>query len=149
MFMIDLGGESHYTLLGVVPTATTAEIRAARDARVKELRERQRREPDRRGELMELQKVINAVGEVLARPARRAEYDLKNAHLRFFTIRTAAAPMFVDPMARVAVLHRAIVTHLRAAGVPVQPSSDLERTDFRGDETANALLDELLEAGQR
>src|SRR5262245_44512438 len=108
MFMIDLGVESHYSLLGVSPTATPAEIRGARDAIVKELRERVRREPTRARELEERQKAVNAAGETLARPAKRAEYDQEHAHLKFFTVRTCAAPLFLDCGHRIDVLHRAI-----------------------------------------
>jgi len=40
MFMVQLDADSYYSLLGVEPNATFAEIRAARDRKVKELRER-------------------------------------------------------------------------------------------------------------
>jgi curved DNA-binding protein CbpA len=144
MFMVDLGGDSHYALLGVSPTATAGEIRRARDRLVQQLREQQRREPTRSPELVRRQKAVNAAGEELARPANRAAYDQANAHLRFFTVRDAAAPMFVDVAARIDVLHRAIAAHLRAAGAPLPPLSDLDRSDFRADQTPNPLLDELL-----
>src|SRR5687768_10264058 len=108
MFMIDLGAESYYSLLGVTPNATAAQIRQARDSLIRELRERQRREPTKRKELEERQKVLNAAGEELARPARRTQYDQDNAHLRFFTIRNAAVPLFTDPADRIDVVHRAV-----------------------------------------
>jgi len=144
MFMIDLGAESYYSLLGVTPNATAAEIRQARDGLVRELRERQRREPTKRKELEERQKVVNTAGEELARPANRAQYDQDNAHLRFFTVRNAAAPLFADPADRIDVLHRAISAHLNSAGVGIRPLSDLDRTDFTADQTPNPLLDERL-----
>jgi|SRR5215470_3488187 len=144
MFMIDLGADSHYSLLGVSPTATTAEIRQARDRMVKELRERQRREPSNREELEKRQTAVNAAGEELVRPAKRTEYDQQNAHLRFFTVRDAAVPLFVDPGHRIDVLHGAISAHLLEAGVALRPLSDVDRTDFAADETPNQLLDELL-----
>jgi curved DNA-binding protein CbpA len=144
MFMIDLGAESYYSLLNISPTATTAEIRQARDSIVKELRERQRREPTNRAELEERQKAVNAAGEELVRPAKRAKYDQENAHLRFFTLRNAATPLFTDPGHRIDVLHRAIRAHLRGAGVALRPLSDVDKTDFATDETPNELLDELL-----
>jgi curved DNA-binding protein CbpA len=148
MFMVDLGADSHYALLGVAPTATRDEVRTARDRLVRELKERLRCEPANRGELEERLKVVNAAGEVLARPAERAKYDRQNAHLRFLTVRNAAAAMFVDAGHRVDVLHRAISAHLDAAGVPLRPLSDLDRTDFLADSTPNPLLDQLLGEGR-
>ena len=147
MFMVDLGIDSHYALLGVSPDATAAEVRQARDSLIRQLRERQRREPTRRQELTERQRLINNVGEELARPAKRAQYDKDNEHLRFFTIRTAAAAMFTDPPDRIDVLHRVISAHLRAAGVAVRPLSDLDRSDFTADVTPNTVLDELIGQG--
>jgi curved DNA-binding protein CbpA len=144
MFMIDLGSPSHYSQLGVTPDATAAEIRQARDMLIRQLRERQRREPTRRQELVERQRLINNIGEDLARPAKRAQYDKENEHLRFFTVRTAAAAMFTDRRDRIDVLHRVVSAHLRAAGVPVRPLSDLDRADFTADVTPNNLLDELI-----
>jgi len=142
--MIDLGVESHYSLLGVSPDASAAEIRQARDGLIRQLRERQRREPTRRQELTERQTLINSVSEELARPAKRARYDKDHEHLRFFTIRSSAAAMFTDPRDRIDVLHRVISAHLRAAGVNVRPLSDLDRVDFTTDVTPNDLLDELI-----
>jgi curved DNA-binding protein CbpA len=142
--MIDLGVDSHYAMLGVSPDATAAEIRKARDTLIRELRERQRREPTRRAELTERQRLINNVGEELARPAKRAQYDKDHEHLRFFTIRSATAAMFTSPQDRIDVLHRAISAHLRAAGVQIRPLSDLDRVDFTADATPNTLLDELI-----
>ncbi|MFC3897706.1 J domain-containing protein [Lentzea rhizosphaerae] len=149
MFMIDLGAESYYSVLGVPPNATAAQIRQARDGLIRELRTRQRREPTRRGELDERQRVINAAGEELVRPARRAQYDQENAHLRFFTVRPAAAPMFTDHADRTAVLHRALRDHLASQGVELPPLSDVDRTDFTADHSPNRLLDELLAQGGR
>jgi DnaJ-class molecular chaperone len=141
MFMIDLGVESFYTVLGVAPTATAAEIRQARDTLVRELRERQRREPTRRAELEARQKAVNTAGEELARPAKRVQYDRDNAHLRFFTVRDAAAGLFANRADRMDVLYAAISAHLRARGVAVRPRSDLDRVDFSADMTPNAVLD--------
>lgn len=144
MFMIDLGVESHYSRLGISPDATAAEVRQARDNLIRELRERQRREPARRKELAEREREINNVGNELARPAKRAEYDKEHEHLRFFTVRSAAAPMFADPQDRIDVLHRVIAARLRDAGVRIRPLSDLDRGDFTADLTPNDLLDELI-----
>jgi curved DNA-binding protein CbpA len=148
MFMVDLSADSHYALLGVAPTATTDEIRTARDRLGKELRERQRREPTNRDELTKRLKAVNAAGDALVRPAERTKYDQQNAHLRFFTTRHAAAAMFVDAGHRVDVLHRAISEHLDAVGVPLRPLSDLDRADFLADATPNPLLDRLLREGR-
>jgi len=149
MFMVDLSADSHYTLLGVAPTATADEIRMARDRLVKELKERHRREPTNRDELVERLKAVNAAGEALVRPAERTKYDQKNAHLRFFTVRRAAAAMFIEAGDRVDILHRAISAHLAGAGVPLRPLSDLDRVDFLADASPNPLLDQLLAKGRR
>jgi curved DNA-binding protein CbpA len=141
VFMVDLQSDSYYVLLGVEPNATAAEIRQARDRQVWELRERQRREPINRRELIERQKTVNAAGEELARPAKREKYDKEHAHLRFFTVRNAAAPMFIDKGDRLYVLRRALAAHLAAAGTPLRQLSDLDRVDFSGDLTYNPLLD--------
>jgi curved DNA-binding protein CbpA len=141
MFMVELAADSYYGLLGVEPDATFAEIREARDREVRQLRERQRCEPSNGDELQERQKKVNAAGEMLARPANRAQYDKEHAHLRFFTVRAAAAPMFVDQRERIDALHRAIVAHLGRRGVRLPPMSDLDRVDFGEDLTPNPLLD--------
>jgi len=142
MFRIDIDTDSHYAVLGVPPDATPEQITRARDVRVHALRLRQRSEPVNRDELVELQKAVNAAGEALARPARRHEYDEANPHLKYFTVRTAAAPMFVTVADLLVVLREAIAGHLDESGVPLPLASDLERIDFTGDLTWNALLDE-------
>jgi curved DNA-binding protein CbpA len=144
MFMIDLGVESHYSRLGVSPDASAAQIRQARDNLILELRQRGRREPARRAELTKRAEEINNVGAELSAPAKRARYDKHHQHLRLFTIRSAAAPMFTDPQDRIEVLHRVIGARLREAGVPIRPLSDLDRSDFTADLTPNDLLDELI-----
>ncbi|RJQ75391.1 hypothetical protein D5S17_21105 [Pseudonocardiaceae bacterium YIM PH 21723] len=144
MFMIDLGVESHYSRLGVSPNATGAQIRQARDDLIRRLREQQRREPARRAELREREREINNLGGVLAAPARRAQYDKDHEHLRFFTVRSAAAPMFDEAQDRIDVLHRVISAHLRDKGVCLRPLSDLDRDDFSADSTPNDLLDDLI-----
>ncbi|MEU7481146.1 DnaJ domain-containing protein [Lentzea sp. NPDC042327] len=144
MFMIDLGGDSHYSRLGVSPDASAEEIRQARDRLIRELRERVRREPGRKDELTERQQQINGVADVLVRPAKRQQYDRGHEHLRFFTIRSAAAPVFTSQADRIDVLHRVISAHLRAAGVELRPLSDVDRSDFAADVTPNTLLDDLI-----
>jgi hypothetical protein len=142
MFRIQIDTDSHYAVLGVPPDATPEQITRARDRQVHTLRVRQRNEPVNRDELVELQRALNAAGEELARPARRREYDAANPHLRYFTVRIAAAPMFVTPVDLMVALRAAVAAHLDEAGAPVPPASDLERADFTGDLTWNALLDD-------
>ncbi|MBA2696357.1 MAG: DnaJ domain-containing protein [Actinobacteria bacterium] len=146
MFMIDLGTPSHYALLGVAPTATAAEIRKARDDMVLWLRKEARREqtPERKAELAEREQAVNAAAEVLARPARREEYDQEHPDLQLFTVRSAAAPLFTDPAQRISVLYQALIEHLAGLGARTRPLSDLYRTDFTTDETPNQLLDDLI-----
>jgi curved DNA-binding protein CbpA len=142
LFMVDLATDSHYALLGVAPDATVADIRAARDDLIRQLRERQRREPTNRDELIEKQKAINAAGEDLVRPARREQYDRTHAHLRLFSVRVAAAAMFVDRANLLSAIARAVEAHLDAAGTPVRPATDLYRFDFPDDLTPDPLLDD-------
>jgi len=146
MFMIDLGMQSYYSLLGVSPAASAGEIREARDQKVKELREQQRmaKDSEEKKKLEDRQKEINTAGEKLARPKEREEYDRQNAHLKFFSVRVAAAPMFVEKADRIYVLHRAIREFLAPKGVDLTPLSDIEREDFSADETPIDLLDNLL-----
>jgi hypothetical protein len=141
MFMMEINADSYYALLGVAPDAVVAEIRDARDRMVAELRERERREPTNREALVDLQRAINAAGEELVRPGRRERYDARYPHLRFFAVRTAAAPLFTDRADRLEALRAAVAAHLDAAGVPVRPSGT-DRTDFTGDFTHHRLLDD-------
>jgi hypothetical protein len=148
MFIVDVNPPSHYSLLGVAPAATAAEIRAARDARILELRKSERQEPQR-PEFAEQQREVNAAAEVLLRAAQRREYDEEHPELRLFAVRTAAAALFTDPADRMSVLYRALAAHLAARGTPAQPPSDLHRTDFSTDATPNHLLDELIAKRRR
>ncbi|WP_328473295.1 J domain-containing protein [Actinoplanes sp. NBC_00393] len=142
MFRVELDTDSLYAVLGISPDATQEQINRARDTGVHELRLRQRNEPVNRDELIRLQKILNAAGEELARPARRREYDAANPHLRLFSVRTAAAPMFRDPVDQIVALRRAITRHLDEAGAPPPAASDLERRDFTADMTWHPLLDD-------
>ena len=146
MFMIDLGAQSYYSVLGVNPGASFAAIRAARDQMIKELKERLRTaqtETEKRL-LEERQKEINAAGEKLARPDQREAYDRDNAHLKFFTVRMVAAPMFTEKADAFFVLHRTIRDFLASKGVTIPPLSDIEAQGFESDETPVELLDALL-----
>jgi hypothetical protein len=138
-------------MLGVSPTVSSEEIRTARDQQVKRLREalRDAKTDEEKQRLNERQTEVNNIGETLARPQKREEYDRANAHLSFFTIQVAAAPLFVDKADRLHVLHRVIRQFLAEKGVELQPLSDLDRDDFSADETPIALLDQLLEEDTR
>jgi curved DNA-binding protein CbpA len=146
MFMIDLGTQSYYSVLGVTPSANIAAIRSARDTLVNDLARKMRTaETDAEKLALEVrQKEINAAGETLVRPDKREEYDRAHAHLRFFTVRVASVPMFTDKADGFFVLHRAISEFLAAKGLAVAPLSDLEAQDFLSDETPNDLLENLL-----
>ena len=146
MFMIDLGTQSYYSALAISPNATIAEIRIACDRVGKELAEKLRAatSDDEREKINGRLKHINSVGETLKRPEKRKEYDRANAHLRFFTVQIAAAPMFVDKLDRLHVLHRVIKDSLLEKGVRLSPLSDVEREDFSDDESPVELLDNLL-----
>jgi curved DNA-binding protein CbpA len=146
MFMIDLGAESYYSYLGIAPTANAEEIRAARDRMFKEVETRRRATTDKKEipMLEEKLKEIGQKGDTLARPESRAEYDRTNAHLRFFVIRPAAAPLYVEKADRLFALDRAARQFLAKKGVNVTPLCDLYRTDFAADEEPVELLDRLL-----
>ncbi|MCY1139631.1 hypothetical protein OWR29_16650 [Actinoplanes sp. Pm04-4] len=141
MFMVEIETDSLYSVLGVEPDAPVAEIREARDRLVAQLRAQQRREPANRDELDARQRSIIEAGEELVRPARREKYDRQNPHLRFFTVRTAAAPMFVSLADRLVALRAAVHAHLEAAGEAPPPSTDLDRHDFTADFSPHPLLD--------
>ena len=146
MFMIDLGAESYYSFLGITPAATADEIRAARDRIFKEAANRMRAatDPEERRKIEEQQKEIGQKGDTLARPDARAEYDRTNAHLRFFVVRPAAAPMYVEKTDRLFALDRVARRFLREKNLEVAPLCDLDRTDFAADEQPVELLDRLL-----
>jgi curved DNA-binding protein CbpA len=147
MFMVEINTDSLYAVLGVAPDAPPAAIREARDLLIEQARELQRLQPTKRDELTERQKAINAAGEELARPARREKYDRENQHLRFLTVRPAAAPMFTTGADLVAALRPVLADHLDAVGVPLAAASDLDRVDFAADLTWHPLLDEPKKAG--
>ena len=147
MFMIDLGTQSYYSALDISPNATIAEIRIACDRVGKELAEKLRAatSDDEREKVNSRLKYINSeVGETLKRPEKRKEYDRDHAHLRFFTVQVAAAPMFVEKVDRLHVMHRVIKDFLSKKGVRLSPLSDVEREDFTDDESPVELLDNLL-----
>jgi hypothetical protein len=146
MFIIDLGAESYYSMFSLSPDASPREIRDARDKIGKDLTERilAAKDPIAKKELEERQRTINNAGETLARSEDRAKYDKANAHLRFFLIQNSSALPFFDKSFRIEWLHQVIREFLASKGADLSPLSDLERTDFSGDETPNDLLDALL-----
>lgn len=144
MFMIDLGAESYYSMLGVAPDATSKDIRNAAERIVVEIRKQIRSDPGREKELNARETAVNTARGTLGGPKTREDYDRANAHLRFFTIRPAGAQMFLERDDRIHVLHRAVCEYLASQGVVVTPLSDLDRADFSADESPNRLLDELL-----
>ncbi|MCI0487093.1 MAG: DnaJ domain-containing protein [Blastocatellia bacterium] len=146
MFIIDLGAPSYYSTLGLSPIASFDEIRTARDQMIKELRDKQSKAatPEEKQKFIDRQTEINAIGETLARPEKRKEYDRANAHLGFFMVQVAAAPLFMEKADRMHVLHRMIKDFLAARGVELRPLSDMDRDDFSADETPIELLDNLL-----
>ena len=146
MFMIDLGTQSYYSAIDISPNASIAEIRIACDRAGKELAEKLRaaKSDDEREKINSRLKYINSVGETLKRPEKRKEYDRDHAHLRFFTVQVAAAPMFVNKVDRLYVMHRIVKDFLATKGVVLSPLSDVEREDFSDDESPVELLDNLL-----
>lgn len=149
MFMVDLGGDNHYTFFGLSPDASAAEIRAARDELYNKLetKKHQAHDPAERTRIEEQQKEIGKKGDELTRPESRDKYDREHAHLRFLIVQTAAVPLFRSRVDRVYVIDRAVRGFLSEKGIPIEPLCDLERTDFREDFTSVAVLDRLLEEG--
>jgi curved DNA-binding protein CbpA len=145
MFMIDLGAPSHYSVLGLAPDAGNKEIRIAQAKICGEVeRQRQRAREDEKRRLFDRLKNINRIGDELSNPARRKEYDALNAHLTFFLIRKAAAPMLEDRERRLRWVHQAVREFLLRKGEEVAPAGDLERTDFAEDYSPNRMLDDML-----
>ena len=146
MFMIDLSAPSYYSVLGVLPDADPSAIRASQNKRFAELDRKLKNtsDPDEQRRLTEQQLEVNAIGDELSNPSRRAAYDRKNTHLTFFIVRRAAAPVFDERDLRFKWAHRVVRDFLQHKGEAVNPLTDLERTDFSADFTENALLDQLL-----
>src|SRR5258706_437523 len=98
MFMIDAGAPSYYSTLGLTPTASFDEIRAKGDQIGEELQRKladattTEKKQQVEAHLTEINNVVN----ILKSPEKRAAYDNANAHLVFFTLQVAAAPLFVE-----------------------------------------------------
>jgi curved DNA-binding protein CbpA len=150
MFMIDLGALSHYSVLGVSPDADPGEIRKSQSKIAGDLaREFARvRNPEEKRRIQEKQQNINAIGEVLSRADKRAQYDESNVHLTFFQIRKAVAPVLAERELLMRWMHQSIRRFLLEKGELLEPVSDLEREEFSGDYSPNELLDGLLRGKQ-
>jgi len=146
MFMIDLSATSYYSVLGISPDATAKEIAAGRGAKLAVLKTKRKTVTDNaeKYQLEEEQILINKAGETLARSDRREKYDMENAHLRFYSERSAAIPLFSNKIDRIAVLNRVLREHLISIGENISSLNDFDRTEFSADETSNELLNSLL-----
>lgn len=147
MFMIDLGAQSHYSILGLAPDATPRDIRASVTKLVGDL-ERQiqkARSPEESRNLLDRKQDLSKIGLFLENPANRAAYDKNNAHLTFFQVRKAVTPVWDERDLLLRWLHQVVRDFLIAQGDTVQPVSDLERTDFTADFTPNELVERLLD----
>lgn len=146
MFFIDLGTQSHYSVLGISPTATVEEIRTAKDKLVKELRDKQKlaKTEAERKPVDDREKYLNQISDTLIRREKREKYDSENAHLGFLTVQTVTAGIFAEKSDRLHVLHRILREFFSVKGVELQPLSDVDREDFLSDETPVALLENIL-----
>jgi len=147
MFMVDLGMSSYYSVLGVSPDADVAVIRAAaatiygdlERARLKTISPEEKRN-------LEGRKVnINSIRDALSNATQRSLYDRGNAHLTFFQVRKAAAPVWLERGLLLRWMHKAVREFLQEKGETIEPLTDLERSDFTADFTANEWLERLLE----
>lgn len=150
IFMIDLGAQSHYSVLGIAPDAEAKEIRESQNRIIGDLKRQfgMARTEERRA-IEERLKNINAIGDELSRPATRQAYDARNAHLTFFVVRKAVAPILEDRELRLRWVHKAVRDFLIQKGETMEPLADLERTDFSADFSPNQMLDAILLSGRR
>jgi curved DNA-binding protein CbpA len=147
MFMIDLGVQSHYSVLGLTPDASAKEIRASVMKIVTDLKRQSMRSPEQKRSFEDRVKYFNSIATEMENPEKRAKYDKLNAHLTFFQVRKAVTPVWDERDLLFRWLHQTVRDFLLAQGEAVSPITDLERTDFTGDVTGNELLDSLLQAG--
>lgn len=150
IFMIDLGAQSHYSVLGIAPDAEAKEIRESQNRIIGDLKRQfgMARTEERRA-IEERLKNINAIGDELSRPATRQAYDARNAHLTFFVVRKAVAPILEDRELRLRWVHKAVRDFLIQKGETMEPLANLERTDFSADFSPNQMLDAILLSGRR
>jgi hypothetical protein len=148
MFMIDLGQPSHYSVLQVSPDAEVAEVRAGL-TKVAGILARQllkARTPEEKKKIQNRQVEINRIGSELSNPRSRTAYDRANVHLTFFSVRKATAPVFEERELLLRWMHQSVRDFLLARQETIEPITDLERTDFSADFSANELLERLLRA---
>jgi hypothetical protein len=93
---------------------------------------------DRRAELERRLNDINAAS--LDKPDERAKYDARFPPFALLKIAPPRDP-FADAATVLMLVRREVSAYLAAQGVPVRHPSDLTRTDFTGDFTANPDLD--------
>ncbi len=152
MFMIDLGVQSDYSILGVSPSADAREIRASQTKIFGQL-DRQRttsmRNEEERRKIEEKQANINRIGDKLSNPVERTKYDRQNVHLTFFTIRRTSAAVWGERGLLLRWMHASVRDFLLTQGARVPPMTDLEGRDFSADFTENPLLEELLQREDR
>jgi curved DNA-binding protein CbpA len=147
MFMVNLGVQSDYSILGVSPEADASEIRSKTSKIYGDL-DRQRlkvRNEEEKRKIIDKQVNINKIGDKLSNPIERAKYDLQNVHLTFFTIRKACAPIWEERSLLLRWMHQAVRDFLEKKGEKIPPITDLERTDFTSDFTENDLLERMLQ----
>jgi curved DNA-binding protein CbpA len=151
MFIVELGSQSDYSLLGVSADAPAKDIRdSVRNISGDLLRQHQKaRTPEEKVRIEEKLKKINDIEGRLMNAERRARYDSQNVHLTFFTVRRSAAPVWGERWLMLQWMHEAIRSSLEARGESVAPLSDLDRTDFTADFTQNELLDQMLRAREQ
>jgi hypothetical protein len=151
MFMIDLGAQSHYSVLGIGPDAEAKEIRDSQSRIVGDLKRKlgMARGSEEKRVIEERLKNINSIGDELSRPKSRQAYDARNAHLTFFVVRKAVAPILEDRELRLRWVHKAVRDFLIQKGETMEPLADLERTDFSADFSPNQMLDAILLSGRR
>jgi len=151
MFMIDLGAQSHYSVLGIAPDAEAKEIRESQTRIIGDLKRQWHaaRSPEEKRTIEERLKSINSVGDELSSPKDRLAYDSRNAHLTFFVVRKAVAPILEDRELRLRWVHKAVRDFLIQKGERVEPLADLERTDFSADFSPNQMLDAILLSERR
>jgi hypothetical protein len=102
------------------------------------------RTDEEKRKLEQEQQSINKIGDELTNPETRKKYDARNVHLSFFSVRKGGAPVWEDRARLLSWMHQAARNFLLERGEAVEPVTDLERTDFTADFTANELLERLL-----
>lgn len=124
---------TEYAELGVLPTATAEEIRAAAA----------RRDDRLRAGHASADKIAAVHAVNLENTQARAEYDARQPPLALLRLEQTWSPLFDERETALAVLRRHTEAFLAAAGEAVFHPSDVSRTDFSGDFARNPLLDDV------